>query len=47
MAKFVQHDVGGVLRPAESGLDQGEAGLHEYDEHRADDDPEQVAHWTA
>ena len=42
MAKFVRHDVGGVLGPAEAGLDEGEAGLHEDDEHRADDDPEQV-----
>ena len=37
-----RHHVGGVLGTAEAGLDQGEAGLHEDDEHGADDDPEQV-----
>ncbi len=42
MAKFVRHHVGGVLGPAEAGLDEREARLHEDDEHRADDDPEQV-----
>ena len=31
-----------VLRPAEAGLDQREPGLHEDDEDRADDDPQQV-----
>ena len=35
--------VGGVLGPAEAGLDQGEAGLHEDHQRGADDDPEQVA----
>jgi hypothetical protein len=34
--------VGCVLGTAEPGLDQREAGLHEDDEHRADDDPQQV-----
>ena len=42
MAKFVRHHVRRVLGPAEAGLDEREAGLHEDDEHRADDDPEQV-----
>ena len=36
------HHVGGVLRPAEPGLDQGEPGLHEDHQDRADDDPQQV-----
>ncbi len=34
--------MGGVLGPAEAGLDQREAGLHEDDQHCPDDDPEQV-----
>ena len=34
--------VGGVLGTAEPGLDQREPGLHEDDEHGADDDPQQV-----
>ena len=42
MAKFVRHHVGRVLGPAEAGLDQGEPGLHEDHEHRADHDPQQV-----
>ena len=37
-----RHDVGGVLRPAEAGLDEREAGLHEDDEHGADHDPQEV-----
>ena len=37
------HHVGGVLGPAEAGLDQREAGLHEDDQCRTDDDPQQVA----
>jgi len=32
----------GVLRPTEAGLDEGETSLHEDDQHRADDDPQQV-----
>ena len=36
------HHVGGVLGPAEAGLDEGEAGLHEDDEDGADDHPQQV-----
>ena len=42
MAKFVLHHVGGVLGPAEAGLDEREAGLHEDHEHGAEDDPQQV-----
>ena len=37
-----RHHVGGVLGPAEAGLDEREAGLHEDHEDGADDDPEQV-----
>ena len=37
-----RHDVRGVLGTAEAGFDEREAGLHEDDEHRADDDPQQV-----
>ena len=37
------HHVSSVLGPAEAGLDQGEAGLHEDHQGGADDDPEQVA----
>ncbi len=37
-----RHDVGGVLGPAEAGLDEGEAGLHEDHQDGADDDPQQV-----
>ena len=36
------HHVRRVFRPAEPGLDQGEAGLHEDDQNRADHDPQQV-----
>jgi hypothetical protein len=36
------HHVRRVLRPAEAGLHQREAGLHEDHEHRTDDDPEVV-----
>ena len=36
------HHVGGVLRPAEAGLDEREAGLHEDHQDGADDDPQQV-----
>ena len=32
-------DVGGVLHPRQSGLEEGEAGLHEHHEDRRDDDP--------
>ena len=42
MAKFVRHHVRGVLGPAEAGLDQREARLHEDHQHGADDDPQQV-----
>ena len=34
--------VGGVLGPAEAGLDEGEAGLHEDDQDRTDHHPQQV-----
>ncbi len=37
-----RHDVGCVFGPAEPGLDQREAGLHEDDQHRADHHPQQV-----
>ena len=42
MAKFVRHHVGRVLGPAEAGLDEREARLHEDHQHGADDDPQQV-----
>ena len=34
--------MGGVLGPAEPGLDEGEPGLHEDHEHRAEDHPQEV-----
>ena len=37
-----RHHVRRVLLATEAGLDQREPGLHEHDEDRADDDPEQV-----
>src|SRR5207247_16460 len=36
------HGVVGVLRPAEAGLDQGEAGLHEHDQEARDEGPDEV-----
>ena len=36
------HDVGRVLGPAEAGLDEREAGLHEDHQDRPDDHPQQV-----
>ena len=32
----------GVLHPGQAGLDEGEARLHEHDEHRRNDDPDGV-----
>ena len=37
-----RHHVRRVLRTTKARLDEGEAGLHEDDQHRADHDPEQV-----
>ncbi len=42
MAKFVLTHVRRVLGPAEAGLDEGEAGLHEDHQDGTEDDPEQV-----
>ena len=48
-------DVPGVLHPGQAGLDEGEARLHEHDEHRRNDDPDGVhrdeeigaLHWSS
>jgi hypothetical protein len=42
MAKFVLITVRGVLLLSEAGLDECEACLHEDDEDRSDDHPQQV-----
>ena len=40
--EVLHHDVGDVLRPRETRLDEGEAGLHEDDEHGRQQDVDVV-----
>ena len=46
MAKFVVITWAAFFFWREAGLDEREAGLHEDDEHGADDDPQQVGRFA-